>query len=108
MKNIKMEMKKMPTFDRIPVGPSHTNVVTFYHREEKCQLYFMQNGNLGITREKDRHYFLEINKDGLMDFIMELFQSNDKERVVIDFLEQNGIKGDFKITDINKAQGIVK
>lgn len=70
---IKAEVKKMPTYDGVPVYPSANNNVTFDHKDERCHLHFLTNGNIAVSKDSNRKTYLEINKDQLLNLIFTKF-----------------------------------
>jgi hypothetical protein len=70
---IKIEIKKKPTFGGVRVSPMSTNIVTFDHKGERCQLHFLQNGNIAISKDSNKDFYIEINKVQLLDRIIDEF-----------------------------------
>lgn len=71
--NIQAEVKAMPNYAGVRVYPSSNNNVTFQHKGETCHLHFMTNGNIGLSKESNKNLYLEINKDQILNFILNKF-----------------------------------
>lgn len=67
------EVKKKPTFSGIVVTPDSRNNVYFEHKEERCALHFLTNGNIAVTKESNKAFYLEINKDQLLELLLPKF-----------------------------------
>lgn len=103
---VKIELKTKQTMSGVKVGPQHNNVVTFSHNDKKCELYFMDNGNLGLTLQDMPDDYLVINKNDLMEFIAEKAKVLAEEKKIKEFLKQHGIEGEIK--DSAKARDLLK
>jgi hypothetical protein len=68
-----IQVKNKPTYGGVKVSPWSKNNVTFEHNGEQCQLHFLENGNLGLSRENNKDCFLEINQDQIMEFLLSKF-----------------------------------
>lgn len=71
--HIQCDLKKMPTWDGVPVTPSSNNNVSFDHKGERCQLHFLTNGNIAVSKDSNKNSYIEINKEQLMELILSKF-----------------------------------
>lgn len=70
---VKAEIKKKPTFGGVTVSPQSNNNVTFEHYGEKCQLHFLGNGNIAVSKDSNKWFYLEIDKDQLLQLVLPKF-----------------------------------